>query len=167
MVHEAQSGHISPGFSAADIMAALYFDLLRIDPHQPSAPDRDRFVLSKGHACPVLYATLALRGYFPVEELKTLRRLGTRLQGHPVAGYLPGVDATTGSLGLGASQATGMALEGRLVRKDYDVGPFSETANWPKESSGKLPQLRRNTSWAIWSSSSTETDCRPTAPAKP
>jgi len=121
MVHEAQSGHISPGFSAADIMAALYFELMRIDPKNPSAPERDRFVLSKGHSCPVLYATLALRGYFPVEELKTLRRLGTRLQGHPVAGYLPGIDATTGSLGMGASQALGIALEARLMRKEYDV----------------------------------------------
>jgi len=121
MVHEAQSGHISPGFSAADIMAALYFELMRIDPKNPSAPERDRFVLSKGHACPVLYATLALRGYFPVEELKTLRRLGTRLQGHPVAGYLPGVDATTGSLGMGASQSLGIALEARLTGKQYDV----------------------------------------------
>jgi transketolase len=121
MVHEAQSGHISPGFSAADIMAALYFELMRIDPKNPSAPERDRFVLSKGHSCPVLYATLALRGYFPVEELKTLRRLGTRLQGHPVAGYLPGIDATTGSLGMGASQALGIALEARLMGKPYDV----------------------------------------------
>ena len=121
MVHEAQSGHISPGFSAADIMAALYFELMRIDPKNPLAPDRDRFILSKGHSCPVLYATLALRGYFPVEELKTLRRLGTRLQGHPVAGYLPGIDATTGSLGMGASQALGIALEARLMGKQYDV----------------------------------------------
>lgn len=121
MVHEAQSGHISPGFSAADIMAALYFELMRIDPKNPLAPDRDRFVLSKGHSCPVLYATLALRGYFPVEELKTLRRLGTRLQGHPVAGYLPGIEATTGSLGMGASQALGIALEARLMGKQYDV----------------------------------------------
>ena len=121
MVHEAQSGHISPGFSAADIMAALYFELMRIDPKDPLAADRDRFVLSKGHSCPVLYATLGLRGYFPVEELKTLRRLGTRLQGHPVAGYLPGVDATTGSLGMGASQALGMALDARLQGKQYDV----------------------------------------------
>ena len=121
MVYTAQSGHISPGFSAADIMSALFFELMRIDPKSPLNPDRDRFALSKGHACPVLYATLALRGYFPVEELKTLRRLGSRLQGHPVAGYLPGIDVTSGSLGMGASQALGMALDGRLRGKPYDV----------------------------------------------
>lgn len=121
MVHKVQSGHISPGLGAADIMASLFFQVMQIDPQQPGAPDRDRFVLSKGHSCPVLYATLALRGYFPIDELTTLRQMGTRLQGHPVAGYLPGIDATTGSLGMGASQAVGMALEGRMLRKDYTV----------------------------------------------
>ena len=77
MVYKAQSGHISPGLGAADIMASLFFEILNIDPHHPEMPDRDRFVLSKGHSCPVLYATLALRGYFPMEELKTLRQLGS------------------------------------------------------------------------------------------
>lgn len=121
MVYAVQSGHISPGLGSADMMASLFFHVMRIDPDDPAAPDRDRFVLSKGHSCPVLYATLALRGYFPLAELKTLRQLGTRLQGHPVAGYLPGIDATTGSLGMGASQAVGMALEGRMLHKDYKV----------------------------------------------
>jgi transketolase len=121
MVYKAQSGHISPGLGAADIMATLFFDTMHLDPRNPMLADRDRFVLSKGHSCPVLYATLALRGYFPVEELKTLRQLGSRLQGHPVVGYLPGIEATTGSLGMGASQAVGMALEGRMLRKDYNV----------------------------------------------
>ena len=111
MVYKAQPGHISPGLGAADIMAALFFDTMHLDPLQPLMLDRDGFVLSKGHSCPVLYATLALRGYFPVEELRTLRQMGSRLQGHPVAGYLPGIEATTGSLGMGASQATGLRLK--------------------------------------------------------
>jgi transketolase len=121
MVHHAQSGHISPGLGAADIMATLFFQTMHIDPRDPAMKDRDRFVLSKGHSCPVLYATLALRGYFPMEELKTLRQMGTRLQGHPVAGTVPGIEATTGSLGMGASQAVGMALEGRMLHKDYNI----------------------------------------------
>jgi transketolase len=121
MVYKAQSGHISPGLGAADIMATLFFETMHLDPRHPEMPDRDRFVLSKGHSCPVLYATLALRGYFPVEELKTLRQLGSRLQGHPVAGYLPGIEATTGSLGMGASQSIGMALEARMLRKTYNI----------------------------------------------
>jgi transketolase len=121
MVYHAQSGHISPGLGSADIMATLFFAILHMDPQKPDLPERDRFILSKGHACPVLYATLALRGFFPLEELGTLRRLGSRLQGHPVAKYLPGIEATTGSLGMGASQAVGMALEGRMLGKDYKV----------------------------------------------
>jgi transketolase len=121
MVYKAQSGHISPGLGAADIITSLYFEILNIDPRNPQMPDRDRFVLSKGHSCPVLYAVLAMRGFFPIEELDTLRQLGSRLQGHPVAGYLPGVEVTSGSLGLGASQAVGIALEGRMQRKDYNV----------------------------------------------
>jgi transketolase len=121
MVHNAQSGHISPGLGSADIMATLFFHTMHLDPRDPKMPDRDRFVLSKGHSCPVLYATLAMRGYFPMEELMTLRQMGSRLQGHPVAGYLPGVEVTTGSLGMGASQAVGMALEGRMLRKNYKI----------------------------------------------
>jgi transketolase len=121
MVFKAQSGHISPGLGVADIMATLFFATMHLNPEHPEMEDRDRFVLSKGHSCPVLYATLALRGYFPVDELKTLRQMGSRLQGHPVAGYLPGIEATTGSLGMGASQAVGMALEARMLHKDYNV----------------------------------------------
>ena len=121
MVHHAQSGHISPGLGAADIVATLFFDTLKLDPKNPTLADRDRFVLSKGHSCPMLYAVLAMRGYFPMAELKTLRQIGSRLQGHPVAGLLPGVEATTGSLGMGASQAFGMALEGRMLHKNYNI----------------------------------------------
>lgn len=121
MVHDAQSGHCGGSLSASDIVAALYFDVMDVDPAQPRWGDRDRFVLSKGHACPVWYTALALRGYFPVEELRTLRRNDSRLQGHPVATYLPGIDATAGSLGVGFGQAVGMALEGRLLKKAYKV----------------------------------------------
>lgn len=119
MVHHAQSGHIGGGFSAADIVAALYWEILRIRPEEPDWPDRDRFVLSKGHACTVLYAALALRGYLPVEELKTLRCLNSRLQGHPVMGKPPGVEMTTGPLGEGLSTAVGMALGARHLGRDF------------------------------------------------
>jgi len=121
MVHDAQSGHCGGSLSASDFVTALYFDLMNVDPSRPRWADRDRFVLSKGHACPVWYAALAIRGYFPVEELRTLRRNDSRLQGHPVATYLPGIDATAGSLGVGFGQAVGMALEGRLMKKNHKV----------------------------------------------
>jgi transketolase len=121
MIFKAQSGHPGGSLSAADILAVLYFDQMRVDPQNPTWPDRDRFVLSKGHACPVWYATLALRGYFPLEELGTLRQLGSKLQGHPVSTKCPGVDATTGSLGIGFGQAVGFALDARLAGKDYKV----------------------------------------------
>jgi transketolase len=121
MIHAAQSGHPGGSLSAADIMTALYFDILSINPQQPKAPDRDRFVLSKGHACPVWYTCLALRGFFPGEELRTLRKINSRLQGHPVAGKVPGIDATTGSLGIGFGQAVGMALEAKMTGKKYRV----------------------------------------------
>ncbi len=115
------SGHPGGSLSAADIVAALYFKVLRIDPRDPRKPDRDRFILSKGHAAPVLYAALAQRGFFPREELGTLRRLGSRLQGHPDMKKLPGVEMSTGSLGQGLSAANGMALAGKLDRLDYRV----------------------------------------------
>jgi len=121
MIHTARSGHPGGSLSAADLMTALYFDALDVDPADPAKPDRDRFVLSKGHACPVWYACLALRGFFPIGELKTLRKFESKLQGHPVASKTPGVDATTGSLGIGFGQAVGMALEGRMLKKNYKV----------------------------------------------
>jgi len=121
MIFKAQSGHPGGALSATDILAVLYFDQMRVDPQKPDWPDRDRFVLSKGHACPVWYATLALRGYFPLEELGTLRQLGSKLQGHPVKNKCPGVDVTTGSLGVGFAQAVGLALDARLSGKDYKV----------------------------------------------
>lgn len=114
MVHAAASGHPGGSLSAADIMTALYFNVMNIDPENPKMAGRDRFVLSKGHAAPVLYATLARKGYFPVEELLTLRRINSRLQGHPDMKNIPGVEMSTGSLGQGISAAVGMALASKL-----------------------------------------------------
>ena len=121
MTCEAGSGHPGGSLSSADIMTALYFKVMNIDPKKPNWPERDRFVLSKGHAAPVLYAALAERGYFPVSQLKTLRKLGSKLQGHPDMRTTKGVDASTGSLGQGLSIANGMALAGRLDKRKYFV----------------------------------------------
>lgn len=121
MLGEAGSGHPGGSLSAAEIVTALYFHVLRHDPQRPDWPDRDRFILSKGHGVPVQYACLAEAGYFPVEELKTLRKINSRLQGHPVKGTVPGIEASTGSLGQGLSIALGHALAGKLDGKDYRV----------------------------------------------
>lgn len=120
-VFNAKSGHPGGSLSAADIMTYLYFSEMRIDPKNPRWPDRDRFVLSKGHCAPVLYSALAHRGYFPVEELKTLRKVGSRLQGHPDMLSTPGVDMSSGSLGQGISAACGMALAAKLSHKNFRV----------------------------------------------
>ncbi|HEX3031706.1 MAG TPA: transketolase [Bacillota bacterium] len=121
MITEAKSGHPGGSLSAADIVATLFFHEMKVDPNNPGAPDRDRFVLAKGHAAPVLYAALAEKGFFPVEELLTLRKINSRLQGHPDMKKVPGVDMSTGSLGQGLSAANGMALAGKLDKKDYRV----------------------------------------------
>lgn len=120
-VHAAKAGHPGGSLSAADIFTYLYFEELNIDPKDPKKPDRDRFVLSKGHTAPGLYSALALRGYFPVEDLKTLRHLGSYLQGHPDMKHIPGVDMSSGSLGQGLSAACGMALAGKMKQQDYRV----------------------------------------------
>ncbi len=120
-VHSAKSGHPGGSLSAADIFTYLYFEELHIDPQNPKDPDRDRFVLSKGHTAPGLYSVMAHRGYFPVEELKTLRHVGARLQGHPSMQYLPGLDMSSGSLGQGISAACGMALAAKIDGKDHRV----------------------------------------------
>ena len=120
-VYHAGCGHPGGSLSVADIMAYLYFEELRVDPKNPKWDDRDRFVLSKGHTAPVLYATLAERGFIPKEDLKTLRKTTSYLQGHPDMKGTPGVDMTTGSLGLGFSAACGMALSGKINNKDYRV----------------------------------------------
>jgi transketolase len=117
-VNHAQVGHIGGPLSAADILAALYFRVLRIRPDEPDWPDRDRFILSKGHSSLVQYAAMALRGYFPVDELRTFDVLGSRLQGHPDMRLLPGIDMSTGSLGMGLSAGLGMALGARFARRD-------------------------------------------------
>ena len=120
-VHAAKAGHPGGSLSAADIFTYLYFEELNIDPKDPKKADRDRFVLSKGHTAPGLYSALALRGYFPVEDLKTLRHLGSYLQGHPDMKHIPGVDMSSGSLGQGISAAVGMALSAKLSNEDYRV----------------------------------------------
>jgi transketolase len=118
-VHAAKAGHPGGSLSAADIYTYLYFEEMNIDPKDPKNPDRDRFVLSKGHTAPGLYSVMAQRGYFPVEELTTLRKLGSRLQGHPSMQYLPGLDMSSGSLGQGISVACGMALSAKLDNKSF------------------------------------------------
>ena len=120
-VHTAKSGHPGGSLGAADIMTYLYFEEMNIDPADPHKADRDRFVLSKGHAAPGLYSVLANRGYFPVEELETLRHIGSRLQGHPNMNDAPGIDMSTGSLGQGISAAVGMALAAKHWGDDYRV----------------------------------------------
>lgn len=121
MITEAGSGHPGGSLSAADIVTALYFHVMNINPKEPKWPDRDRFVLSKGHAAPVLYAALAEKGYFDIQELLTLRKAGSILQGHPDMKSAPGVEMSTGSLGQGLSAANGMALAGKLDGKSYRV----------------------------------------------
>ena len=120
-VHAAKAGHPGGSLSAAEIFTYLYFEEMKIDPKNPKDPDRDRFVLSKGHTAPGLYAALAERGYFPKEDLLTLRHLGSYLQGHPDMKHIPGVDMSSGSLGQGISAAAGMALGAKLGQKNFRV----------------------------------------------
>lgn len=121
MIYEAQSGHPGGAFSAADLISALYFHELHLDPQNPRWEDRDRFVLSKGHVCPILYAALGVRGFFPEEHLHTLRKEGSILQGHPSMNKCPGIDISTGSLGQGLACAVDMAMAGKMDKKDYKV----------------------------------------------
>ena len=136
MLVEAGSGHSAGPLGTADIFATLYFHLLDIDPKNPNDPDRDRFVLSNGHICPILYATLAHKGFFPVKELWTLRKFNTRLHGHPDKNALPGVEVSAGPLGQGLSQAIGMAIAGKMDKKDHLVvcmtsdGELNEGQTW-------------------------------------
>ena len=136
MTYAANSGHPGGSLSAADIVASLYFSVMRHDPKDPSWEGRDRFVLSKGHVAPVLYAALAESGYFPTEDLITLRKMGSKLQGHPVRGKVPGVEMSTGSLGQGLSMSCGIALAGKMDGKDYRTycmlgdGELQSGQNW-------------------------------------
>ncbi len=120
-VYSAKSGHPGGSLGIADILAYLYFEEMNIDPKYPDMPDRDRFVLSKGHTCPALYAALANRGFFSVEDLKKFRKIGSYLQGHPDMKHIPGIDMSAGSLGQGISAACGMALSAKLSEKSYRV----------------------------------------------
>ncbi len=120
-VFSANSGHPGGSLSCADILTTLYFDEMRVDPKNPKDPNRDRFVLSKGHCAPALYATLALKGFFPEADLTTFRKVDSYLEGHPSMNYVPGVDMSTGSLGQGIATAVGMALAAKIDKKDYRV----------------------------------------------
>ncbi len=148
MIYTAKSGHAGGALSATDIMTSLYFDLLNIDPKNPDWSERDRVVLSKGHACPVLYACLAMKDYFNMDNLKTLRKFESILQGHPDKKLTPGVDMTTGSLGHGLSIGVGMALEGKLKKSNYYVyvilgdGELNEGAIW--EAASSAPKYKLN-----------------------
>lgn len=136
MLLNAGSGHSAGAIGMADIFSALYFHVLNIDPDKPLKPDRDRLVLSSGHNCPILYAALAHRGFFPIKELKTLRELGTRLQGHPHNLDLPGIENSSGPLGQGLSQAIGMALAAKMNKEDHRIfcvgsdGELQEGQTW-------------------------------------
>ena len=135
MIFEAGSGHPGGSLSEIEILTVLYYDVMNIDPTNPKWPERDRFILSKGHCCPPLYAILADMGYFPMKELMTLRKFGSILQGHPSI-ITPGIDTVSGSLGNGLSVAVGMAMSGRKRHLDYDVyvllgdGELQEGSNW-------------------------------------
>lgn len=147
MIYEAKSGHPGGSLSAADIMAVLYFHTLNLDPQNPNWEDRDRFVLSKGHVCPVQYSALIMRGFMPEEMVGTLRKQGSLLQGHPDMKRCPGIEISTGSLGQGLSCATGMALAGKRIRKDYGVytllgdGECAEGQVWEAAMSANKYQL--------------------------
>ena len=120
-VHSAKAGHPGGSLSAADVFTYLYFEEMNVDPKNPKKADRDRFVLSKGHTAPGLYSTLAMKGFFPVEDLKTLRHIGSYLQGHPDMKHIPGIDMSSGSLGQGISAAVGMALSAKMSGDSYRV----------------------------------------------
>ena len=149
MIHHGGDGHPGAALSIVDLVTALYFHILRVDPKHPEWPERDRFILSKGHACPAYYAALAERGFFPMEWLPTLRRLGSPLQGHPVMKKTPGVDMTTGSLGHGIPIGAGMAAAGRLAGLDYFVyviagdGELNEGLVWEAAQSAAHMRLGR------------------------
>jgi transketolase len=136
MIHTAKSGHPGGSLSIADVVTVLYFDEMRVDPQNPTWEDRDRFILSKGHTCPIWYAVLAEKGFFSKEELATLRKLGSMLQGHPDMKKVPGIDMTTGSLGNGLGIGAGMAKAAKINKKNYRVyvavgdGEVQEGAIW-------------------------------------
>ena len=147
MVHDAASGHPGGSLSCLDALTTLYFDIMHVDPANPRDPDRDRFVMSKGHCSPALYPVLALKGFFPVEDLKMFRRVDGHMSGHVEMHHVKGVDMSTGSLGQGISAAVGMALAGKLQKKDYRVyailgdGEIAEGQVWEAFMSAAKYQL--------------------------
>ena len=155
-VHSAKSGHPGGSLSAADIYTYLYFEEMNIDPKDPKKADRDRFVLSKGHTAPGYYSTLAHRGFFPVEDLKTLRHTGSYLQGHPDMKHIPGVDMSSGSLGQGISAAVGMAISAKLSNDDYRVytllgdGEIQEGQVWEAASLAAQQKLSNLIAFVDW-----------------
>ena len=162
-IHNAGSGHPGGSLSAADIVTALYFSEMNVDPKNPKMEGRDKFILSKGHAGPVQYSALALKGYFPVEDFMTLRKLGSKFQGHPDMNKVPGIEMSTGSLGQGFAAAGGMAIANKLngmIREGYTC--CSETARSRKASCGRQLCLRHTTSSTIWWAFWTTTDSRST-----
>ena len=155
-VHVAGDGHPGPALSIADILTLLYYQVMRVDPKRPEWEDRDRFLLSKGHACTILYAALADRGFFDRAELATFRAIDSRLQGHPVMRTTPGVDMTTGSLGHGLPAGAGMAAAGRLQKRDYRVyvvlgdGELNEGIVWEAAQFAVHLRLGRLTAFVDW-----------------
>lgn len=148
-VHSAKAGHPGGSLSAADVFTYLYFEEMNIDPKNPAMENRDRFVLSKGHTAPGLYSTLAHRGFFPVEDLVTLRKLGSYLQGHPCI-HIPGVDMSSGSLGQGVSAAVGMALGAKMDKKDFRIYTLLGDGEIEEGRSGRRLCLQASASWTIY-----------------
>ncbi len=163
MTANAGSGHPGGSLSAVELMTSVFFNHMRVDPKNPHDPDRDRFVLSKGHAAPCYYAVLAAKGFISRDEYANFRQLHSILQGHPDAKKVPGVDASTGSLGQGVSIAVGMALGAKHLGKDTKVLPSSATARVRRGRSGRLTWPPPTISWTTSPSSSTTTVCRSTA----
>lgn len=175
MVHCAGDGHPGPALSAMDMIVALYFDVMKIDPNQPLWEERDRFILSKGHACPALYAALARRGYFSIDEFSGLRKFGCMLQGHPTMQKTPGVDMTSGSLGNGLPIASGMAMAAKYKKKDYMTyvilgdGEIQEGVVWESAMFAKrycLDNLIAFIDHNGWQSGSTVEECSGLLPVK-
>ncbi|GAA0733890.1 transketolase [Clostridium oceanicum] len=173
MLTESASGHPGGSLSATDILTTLYFNEMNIDPKNPKDPNRDRFVLSKGHAAPALYSTLARRGYFDVEKLSTLRKLGSILQGHPNMNDVDGVDMSTGSLGQGISTAVGMALAAKLDNKDYRVytilgdGELEEGQVWEASMAAAHYKLDNLTAFVDWNGLQIDGPCKEVMSADP
>ena len=175
MVHDAGDGHPGPCMSAMDILTCLYFDKMNIDPANPRWEDRDRFVLSKGHACPALYSCLANRGYFQKDEYKGLRSLHAMLQGHPTMQKTPGLDMTSGSLGNGLGIAVGMAIAGKYLKKDYCTyvimgdGELQEGSIWEAAMCAKKNNLDNLIAFVDhnnWQSGGSVADCSGLLPVK-